>query len=103
MTEANDFMLKEDRDLLAVRFEERRRRWEKVRVRGITFYVFFETLRLGGLIVGGHLALDYFSDRSRLQRDLDQYSIGGYALLFFLAALLSTVEWYRNEKKYRRN
>jgi protein-S-isoprenylcysteine O-methyltransferase Ste14 len=96
-------MLKEDRDLLAARFEEQCQEWEKTRQRGRTLYVLFEMLRLGGLIVGWRLMLDYFTDKSRLHRDLDRYSMGGYALVFFISALFGLWEWRRNERKYCRN
>jgi len=103
MGNANDFMLKEDRELLAARFEERRQAWEKTRDRGRAFYVVLSMLKLGGLIIAWRLLLDYFTERSRIGRDFDQRSIEGYAVVLIVSALIGMWEWRSNEKRYARD
>ncbi len=97
---ATDHMLKEDRDLLAARFEERCLAWEKARRHGMAFYVFTHgTLRFGGIVALSILVFDYwlFPNRPPVGK-----ALCGFALLLVIATVEGLWEWHSNEKRYHK-
>jgi hypothetical protein len=98
MGEANDFMLKADRDLLAVRFEKKRLEWETTRRRGFAKYAFLRCI-LAVIPCGIWAAiLSYFHSARPTRVQL-------LSLLVFVASisiLNAVFSWYRSEKRYRR-
>jgi len=97
---ASDHMLKEDRDLLATRLEERRQAWEKGRRHGIAFYVFTRwTLKFGCIWTGWFLFLDFYLHPQRLQGT--EFLVPA-VVTFIAATLMGIWDWQVNEKRYRK-
>ncbi len=97
---ATDHMLKEDRDLLAARFEERCLAWEKARRHGIAFYVFTRwTLIFGFIWPGWFIFVDFYMNHQRLQGT--EFLVPTVATLI-TATLIGIWDWHVNEKRYRK-
>jgi hypothetical protein len=98
MAEANDYMLKADRDLLAARNGKWRESWGKTRRRGLLRFVLIRyALIWGGAQVGIEIMLDF--DLIRGGRAYYVYWNGVIALL--MGTLLGIWVWQSNEKRYR--
>jgi hypothetical protein len=96
---ANDWMLKEDRDLLAARNNEWRRSWEKTRRRGkLRFILFRYVLIWGGL----QICLEVILHWDLFHGPNASYVYGGSAFTLLMAFLLGLWVWYGNEKRYKR-
>jgi hypothetical protein len=103
MAKANDYMLKEDRDLLATRREKWRVKWQKTRKHGEALYVTIETLKFGALLFTFDLLWDFLIDRKQFHRDLDIGSLVGFAVVMVLViSLMEVWEWHRNEKRFKK-
>jgi uncharacterized membrane protein YqjE len=97
---ANDCMLKEDRNLLAARFEERRLAWEKARRHGMAFFVFTRwTIWFGGLMALCILVFDFWPYPK--QHHINQ-ALYVFPILFVYSTLMGVWDWYSNEEKYRK-
>ena len=97
MIRANDWMLKEDRDLLTARNTEWRRSWEKTRRRGkVRFILLRYVLIWGGLQIGFQviLHLDLFHGHNA------RYVYGCSAFTLLMAYLLGLWVWHGNEKRH---
>jgi len=99
MPRTNDWMLKEDRNLLVARQGEWRGRWEKARSRGkLRFILVRYVLFLGGTLASleALLHLDLFHGVHAA------YAYWGIALTILASCLMGLWEWHSNEKRYRR-
>jgi hypothetical protein len=100
MSEADDWMLREDRDLLVAREDEWRKSWGRTRSHGkYRFILRRYVLVWGGVQVG--LAVILHLDWFRGPRAGYMYGCGAFILL--IAFLLGLWEWESNEKRYRRD
>jgi hypothetical protein len=102
-TKTADFMLKEDRDLLAARREKWRCWWERARKRGkLRFILVRYVLAWGGTLVLLNVSLNAFSHPDWLHGADATYAYGGSAFTLLIGYLLGLWEWHSNEKRYRR-
>ena len=98
MEEANDWMLKEDRELLAARKEEWRESWGRTRSRGLLRFVLIRYILIwGGAQIG--LEVIFHFDLIHGARAYYVYCASVFALL--MGALLGLWVWHGNEKRYR--
>jgi hypothetical protein len=100
MAEANDFMLKADRELLAARFEKRCLAWEKARRHGKAIYVLSEVFTFAVFPLGAVLGFELWINQSVFHHNLVK-ALEIYAIVSLLAAVKAIWRWHRNEKRYR--
>ncbi len=102
MAKANDYMLKEDRDLLATRRGKWQVKWEKTRKRGEALFVTIETIKFCSLLFAFDLLWDFLIDRRQFHRDLNIGSLVGFAVVMVLVISPAEAwEWHRNEKRFK--
>lgn len=99
MSKTNDFMLKEDRNLLASRFEKKRLAWEKSRRRGIVFYVFVRMAVLGGLMACWTVLVNFYLYPGKLR---GAQFLTLLAIQFAISILVGIWDWHSNERRYRK-
>jgi hypothetical protein len=98
MAEANDYMLKADRDEKAAKFETQRQAWEKTRERGRAAFYLTSALLAGGFIFVFRVL---FSDNAPLGKKLSEALAP--ALWGCFAGLISALsDWHSKEKRYSR-
>src|SRR5208337_676812 len=98
MAEANDYMLKADRNELAARFERRRLSWEKTRKQGaLSFVLLRGVLGMGG----GYILLNLFfyllTRPEKRHWPIEPRIYVACALTLFLGILWGLWEWHANE------
>jgi len=101
MAEANNYMLKADRDDLAARSESKRLAWEKTRKQGALYFVLFRGMLGMG---GGYILLNLFfyllARPEKRHWPIEPRVYVACALTLLLGILFGLWEWHANEKRY---
>ena len=102
MVETNDWMLKEDRDLLTARREEWRRKWEKERRRGKVYFIVVRYVLIwGGALILLNIGLRALEPEFLSGAQVKHICEGG-AWTLLIGLLSGFWEWHSNENRYRR-
>jgi len=98
MDKANDWMLKEDRDLLSARRDEWRESWARTRSRGLLRFILIRYVLIWG---GAQVGLEVILHFDLIHGGRAYYVYGGSAFALFVGMLLGLWVWQGNEKRYR--
>ena len=101
MAEANDYMLKAERDEQTARFEARRKEWERTRRRGRAFFLLRVALIFGGLMFVYNFFWDLFTQSGWQHQTLAPFTLAGLPVCMFIGALLGFWIWHKNEGRFR--
>jgi hypothetical protein len=101
MAQANDYMLKADRDHKAAMFDKQRQRWQEKRARGKPFYILYDSLLISGGIL--FLALSAWDAilLYRNLRELPERLIVNAIVVGLLGFLAGEFEWRWNERRFQ--
>jgi hypothetical protein len=98
LAKAKDSILKEDREILAAKFETRRQAWEKASRHGMVLFIFTRWI-LWGVGVNFFVGLA-FNVLPGMKKPHDAQVLEVFVLLFTVAVLAGIWDWHASEKRY---